>query len=148
MSNKSSWISRSPKVYFLLAEHKQSSGTVGASGQFSQSKWILDVLVLAGETHQDYAIFGHHNGGSGTDSLSMKDRTMYYHVFNHDNGSECNIPIKESNYQACMALVAITRRITTSYMESNSSGKFKPVVWSNVPDLRALAHSDAHHMQT
>lgn len=132
---------------FTSSSSRTQTGSwpVGGSGASSyRANAFRDVFVLAGETHQDYAIFGHHNGTTGTRfTVHERSASMYYHAFNHDNGSECNIPIKETDYQGMYGAGCYNKKNQKLLiMESNTSGKFKPVVWNNVPDLRALSHSD------
>ena len=132
---------------FTSASHRTQSGAwpVGTSGANTyRAQAFRDCLVIAGENHQDYAIFGCHNGGTGTRfTVHERSASLYYHAFAHDNGSECNIPIKESGYEGMYGTGCYNKKNQKLLiMETNQSGKFKPVVWNNVPDLRALSHSD------
>lgn len=132
---------------FTQASDRTQSGAwpVGTSGASSyRGQAFRDCLVIAGETHQDYAIFGQHNGATGTRFTTLeRSASLYYHALSHDNGTECNIPIKESGYQSMYGTGCYNKNTQKLLiMECNTSGKYKPVVWSNVPDLRALSHSD------
>lgn len=113
----------------------------GNSAQSYRGNMFRDVIPLPNEKYQDYAVMLQHNGGTGTLIHCMpRSANLYYHYALHDHSWRCNIPIQENNFQGMYGAGSYNRsKKQLLVMETSTSYTFRPVVWSNVPDLREIA---------
>ena len=117
----------------------------GNSAQNYRGHMFRDVIPLPNEKYQDYAVMLQHNGGTGTLIHCMpRSANLYYHYALHDHSWRCNIPIQENNYQGMYGAGSYNRsKKQLLVMETSANFTFKPVVWSNVPDLREISERGA-----
>ena len=115
------------------------------NGTSRRAHAFRDVAPLVNETHQDYAIYLHHNGTSGTYIyLGERSASRYYAICQNGPGGPGRgilIPPQSSGGRGMYGsgcYNAKTKKLLI--MESNGSYGHTPVVWNNVPDLRQFAH--------
>jgi len=125
-------------------EYSSSAGYIVADdGRHRKAQAFRDVMTIVNEENQDYAIFGHHNGGSGTlFSAGTRSAMRYYGEFSVTGIRRFNIiRTGGANHQGCYGSGCYnvkTKKL--AIIEYNSStGRLTPTVWNNVPDLRSLA---------
>ena len=113
----------------------------GNSAQGYRGNMFRDVIPLPNEKYQDYAVTLQHNGSTGTLIQAMpRSANLYYHYALHDHSWRCNIPIQESGYQGMYGSGSYRRdKRQLLVMETSTGYTFRPVLWSNVPDLREIA---------
>ena len=113
----------------------------GNSAQGYRGNMFRDVIPLPNEKYQDYAVTLQHNGSTGTLIQAMpRSANLYYHYALHDHSWRCNIPIQESGFSSMYGAGSYNRsKKQLLVMETSTSYTFRPVIWSNVPDLREIA---------
>tara|TARA_B100001250_G_scaffold253171_1_gene217695 strand:+ start:801 stop:2279 length:1479 start_codon:yes stop_codon:yes gene_type:complete len=102
-----------------------------------------DVNVIVNETHQDYAFFTKHEGGSQRNCLMPRSANLYWNAEQYSMHSRftTNCQWSQGMYgSACYN--PKTKKVC--FMETNTSYTFRPVVYSNVPDMRAYAHNSCY----
>tara|TARA_B100000085_G_scaffold115022_1_gene104758 strand:+ start:1064 stop:2587 length:1524 start_codon:yes stop_codon:yes gene_type:complete len=138
--------------------HCASGGSSGNAGGWARSgnngpsylaRSFRDVGVIVGETHQDYAIWGRHNGTTSFRfSVGQRSSTDYYQVQTHGYRNYIDIPTtwtplngSSEQFDTGYASVCYNKKAKKlCIIFFDSQGRFVPVVYSNVPDLRAYAH--------
>jgi len=125
-------------------EYSKTSGwVIGDAGRQWRGNAFRDVGVLANETDQDYAIFGQHNGTTGTLlCVASRSANRYYLDTQQSGINRFNIPIQGgSNYNGMYGSLCYNKKLNKLVvMEHNTSDrKIRPHVWDNVPNLRAYA---------
>ena len=97
-----------------------------------------DVNVIVNETKQDWAWFTHSSGGNQQTRFTQRSANTYYSDINSGYGGYINVPCKWSNsMHGGSCYNKKTNKICM--METNTSYTFKPIIYSNAPDLRAVA---------
>ena len=107
-----------------------------------------DVCTLPNEDTQDYAVFGDHNGGSGTwMSVGPRSKLWYYDSVYQRGQGRFNVPSR-SNYQGMYGCMSYNNKIKKlAVMESKGDWEHRPRVWNGVPNLRAYGNSGASYYQ-
>lgn len=116
------------------------------NGTERRSRGFRDVCPIINETHQDYAIFGHHAGTSGTwFYVGQRSASNYWTMVENGPGTGGRgilIPTQSSGGQGMYGSICYNKKTKKLLvMESNGSFGHTPVVWNNVPDLRQIAHN-------
>ena len=108
-----------------------------------------DVGTLPNEQTQDYAIFGNHNGGTGTwFSVGPRSKLWYYDTVIQRNQGRFNIPAP-SNFQGMYGAISYNPKIKKmAVMHSKGNWEHKPCVWNSVPDLRAYGNTGGAYYKT
>ena len=109
----------------------------GNPGQNRAGKAFRDCNTIVGETKQDYAWFTQHSGGNHLVRFMQRSTNSYYSDQESGYGGYIQVGCawSQSMYGGgCYN--ARTKKIC--FMETNTSHTFKPVVYSNVPDIRAV----------
>jgi len=162
-SNASWYVAHTPMVGYLgHISHSSSGSGAGNMGGWNvagrdngstyRSYGFRDVCPIVNETHQDYAIFSSAAAGSDTELMFMsrsatdyynsrfnsqyKQKTILPRNFEDRDGNSTNF---ESTYGGCCYNKKTNKFLV---MYTTSSGRFKPVVYNNVPDLRDIAHNN------
>jgi hypothetical protein len=112
-----------------------------------------DVCPIVNESHQDYAIFSSVSGGTAPQLVfTTRSATDYYsRMFNGQYTQKTTLPRNytnragsaenfESTHGGC-CYNKKTNKFLVMYTTSN--GRFKPVVYNNVPDLREFSHNNS-----
>ena len=112
----------------------------GNSAQGYRGNMFRDVIPLPNEKYQDYAVTLQHNGNNTLIHAMPRSANLYYHYALHDHSWRCNIPIQESGFSSMYGAGSYNRsKKQLLVMETSDSYTFRPVIWSNVPDLREIA---------
>ena len=111
-----------------------------------------DCCPIVNETHQDYAIFSTESGNTAHQLMFMsRSASDYYNSrFNGRYKQQTELPRSfenrdgnaetyESTYGGCCY-----NKKTNKFcvIMTTSNGRYKPIVYNNVPDLRAFAHNN------
>ena len=123
------------------------------NGASYRSYGFRDVCPIVNETHQDYAIFSTESGNNAPTLMFLKrSATEYYNMrFNGRYAQQTTLPRNYTNREGSTEDFYATHggccynKKTNKFlvMYSTSSGRFKPVVYNNVPDLREFAHANS-----
>lgn len=97
-----------------------------------------DVNAIVGETRQDYAWFTQHSGGNHLVRFSQRSANTYYSDYESGYGGYIQVGCawSQSMYGGS-CYNARTKKVC--FMETNTSHQFRPVVYSNAPDIRAIS---------
>lgn len=123
-------------------------GSNSNEGRGRRGVAFRDVGTLVNETHQDYAIFGDHNGTNGTWLTTTSKSAILYYATMHNGrtGHRVLIPCQSAGGQGMYGVIcynAKTKKLLV--LESNGSFGHTPVIWHDVPDLREFAHHGADY---
>ena len=139
--------------------HCASGGQSGNAGGWARSgnsgpdylrTAFRDCGVIVGETHQDYAIWGRHNGTTSFRfSVGQRSSVDYYQIQTHEYRNYIEIPTdwtpangSQETFDSGYASVCYNKKAKKlCIVFFDSTGRFVPVVYSNVPDLRDYAHN-------
>ena len=110
----------------------------GPPGSDRNSDAFRDVAVIVNEPKQDYAWFIHHGGGTHQVRFSQRSSATYYNDREAGYGGYLNISCawSQSMYGGGCYNKKTKKML---FMETNTSYTFRPVVYSGVPDIRAVA---------
>ena len=110
----------------------------GTPGQNRSGYAFRDCNTIVGETKQDYAWFTQHSGGNHYVRFMQRSTNSYYSDYESGYGGYINVSCawSQSMYGGS-CYNKKTKKIC--FMETNTGHTFKPVVYSNVPDLRTIA---------
>ena len=112
----------------------------GNPAQGRSGEAFRDVNGIVGETKQDYAWFTQHSGGNHLVRFMQRSANTYYSDRSSGYGGYIQVGCawSQSMYGGgCYN--ARTKKIL--FMETNTGHAFKPVVYSNAPDIRAISTS-------
>lgn len=121
------------------------------NGTERRSRGFRDVCPIVNETHQDYAIFGHHDGGNGTwFYVGQRSASNYWAICENGPGAGgrgIRIPPQSSGGQGMYGSMCYNKKTKKLLvMESNGSFGMTPVIWNNIPDLRNIAHNKSREV--
>lgn len=120
----------------------------GPPGQDRAGDAFRDCCVIVGETKQDYAWFIHHNGGTNQVRFTQRSANTYYSDRESGYGGYMNISCAWS--QSMHGAGCYNKKQNKLLiMETNGSHQFRPTIYSNVPDIRAVAtNNNPHYKET
>ena len=132
--------------YFLSTSKNSSSayGMGNTRGANYRAQAMKQVGTLPNETRQDYAMFTNH-AGNGYFRLQCHARSTTWHRnhdmhFGYSKGDYTDIPCQwsQSTYGGT-SFNRKTKKLLT--METNGSRQWKPHIWHNCPDFRAISNN-------
>ncbi len=136
--------------FFSVTEFSKNAGYVhGDNGRQYKGAAFRDNGCIAGEQNQDYAIFGTHNGGSGTLFHVGPRSACKFYMQQHQRGNRFDISPKSTSGQGMYGAIGYNPRIKRMVvLESDGSYKHTPVVYENCPDLRMWALNENQFANT
>jgi len=164
-SSNASWIVAHTPMVGYLGHMSHSSGGSGAgnmggwvmagrdNGSSYRSFGFRDVCPIVNETHQDYAIFS--GAAANTEPVLMflkRSATEYYNMRHNGRYSQETVLPRQyedrdgnaENYHSTYGGCCYNKKTNKFLvMYTTSSGRFKPVVYNNVPDLREFSHKNS-----
>lgn len=127
-------------VTFTQAAEGSDGGWVkcGPSGANRSGQGFRDVNVIVNETKQDYAWFTTHSGGNHHLRFSQRSATTYHSDYESGYGGYINVGCAWS--QSMYGGSCYNKKTDKiCFMETNTGHQFKPIIYSNVPDIRTIA---------
>ncbi len=127
-------------IMFTPAQQSGFGGWLrcGPPGANHTGHAFRDCNVIVNETKQDWAWFQRHEGGTQRLRFSQRSANTYYSDHSSGYGGYLNVSCKWSTSMYGSACYnKKTNKI--AMMETNTSHSFKPIIYSNVPDLRAIS---------
>ena len=107
-----------------------------------------DCNVIVNETKQDWAWWTHHSGGTHQVRFGQRSSNCYYSDYGGGYGGYMNVACRWS--QSMFGGACYNKKTNkVCMMETNTGYVFRPIVYSNVPDLRAVAtNCNIHYNNT
>lgn len=110
----------------------------GPPGANRAGKAFRDCNVIVNETKQDWAWFTQHNGGTHQVRFTQRSANTYYSDNESGYGGYINVSCAWS--QSMYGGGCYNKKTNkVCFMETNTGHVFKPIIYSGVPDLRAIA---------
>jgi len=129
---------------FSATEYSSAAGYITTdAGRQRKSECFRDVMTIVNEENQDYAIFGYANGTSGTlFSAGPRSAMRYYGEMLQSGIRRFNIiRTGGTDYNGChgSGCYNVKTKKLAIIEYNTSTGRIRPTVWNNVPDLRSLS---------